>query len=348
MSNEQIIYNRNFVPRVRALRACKPCSDSHLSCDNQRPCKRCCFKGIPEQCQDNQPKRRKRSDSAHQSAADSPRLHESSPILVQDANSNSPTERNLVHYSPDEPSSSDISSEIDPLWDLLLGPLEDTPEISSNEIPFCWPGESQKLVNALSKIMLDRGWFGHQEMKAYLTAERNSVIAARALEETFSEEKKQMLSVEKQCLIKSRIISIEQSQVPTILRIREFIFPPTLNVSGGVLLHANEAFRKLTGYEDELNNDGLAFINSFHYPNQTSIHAATWDTYERYPTKKMEPKMVPVYLRMWKKNASLSTLTLFEEEYVAGTLCVCTKTNSAGCVIYVEMSFLPSPEVLIT
>eukprot|EP00009_Paramoeba_aestuarina_P012796 CAMPEP_0201541144 /NCGR_PEP_ID=MMETSP0161_2-20130828/71322_1 /ASSEMBLY_ACC=CAM_ASM_000251 /TAXON_ID=180227 /ORGANISM="Neoparamoeba aestuarina, Strain SoJaBio B1-5/56/2" /LENGTH=355 /DNA_ID=CAMNT_0047948659 /DNA_START=1136 /DNA_END=2203 /DNA_ORIENTATION=- len=56
------------IPRRNISRACLPCRRSHLRCDLERPCSRCCRKGIQHECVDPPPnllpKKRKRSDAA--------------------------------------------------------------------------------------------------------------------------------------------------------------------------------------------------------------------------------------------------------------------------------------------
>jgi len=51
-SNKDLSNPRRLKKFHRVRKACNGCNSSHVACDENRPCKRCIYRGVAEQCHD--------------------------------------------------------------------------------------------------------------------------------------------------------------------------------------------------------------------------------------------------------------------------------------------------------
>eukprot|EP01117_Protostelium_nocturnum_P005946 TRINITY_DN213_c0_g1_i1.p1 TRINITY_DN213_c0_g1~~TRINITY_DN213_c0_g1_i1.p1 ORF type:complete len:353 (+),score=64.80 TRINITY_DN213_c0_g1_i1:164-1222(+) len=333
----------------RASRACVRCKYQHVSCGSERPCKRCMDSGCAAGCRDSVPKKRTKTfqgsvPNNNDSFGTNGNLQYPSSLEDQllYPNSSSPHQQlqyeQVPHYEFNDTDSTferELSGSSDyspPVSENNIDLLTNCYEIVSHHTPLSLHIKDETVVKIedVRDFITKREWLPAKEAKMFSSSLLSLLCRRIEWEKTWTEEQRTRICQNRSSKLESIMISINNNPVASIIR-NEF----------SKVLHANEAFKKLTGFPEFYSEKHGLFESLTLLEGKPELFKMmSWNTLSFIP----ESMNFRCFVRVWNNNQGFKTVKLHGMDYIEGTCQI--EGNLVDIADYAQFNtlhFIPLP-----
>ncbi|PRP78672.1 putative C6 transcription factor [Planoprotostelium fungivorum] len=347
--NRSIIAQKLSSIRMRTKTACTSCRREHAHCDDNRPCRRCYMRGQPHNCIDVERKRRGKSNQhdalSHTSVANTPTASTTpstisfqDPFLLNEVPSFDTIPRTQGCHTKHILSVQDVTATS--LQDLTmdLHPNQHDADHPNNFLRWTAPGLIEGLppslwfrpwhIDMVYSRLIERGAFTMEEGTKWMnkTIQTNGKKISD-LQIFVTSEQRKVMTEEHLSLAQSISDTCASSPIPSLVW-----------MSCCIVVHANDAFRHLTGYNETSPSklEDLSVLNLLdHSTIRVFMHSLLK---EGAMTTGPCHKSMPASVRYLRDTST--------ERYIQGTLTLSITRDIFGLPTFYTAHFLPLPSLL--